>query len=345
MPSTSMSHSVPSEMIFQNLLNGANELMKKRVQFHIHLSHFHFQVSTRRLFDAYFSWKDFRVENDSRILVKKGLLKLSSTEEYCRVSHVRRRREHIERSALLTILCTFLSSLKTDTHFRLHSGDEIAMAFNRVSATLPVVHLGNFPVNPFSTTLPLFAKMLLKKFTPTETEAVIVSMADQDTIDLKVHSSIPFSDRKPSITEQEESSNESIGNTTPLKSMGDKIKSLIPPQAVAPINNYINEATSKAGAIISQIKNVGNKESPPTKTQKRRNSVIEDVVYTNPPLLHLTLSGLVSELALSQEWGKNTTTGSIRPGQTLFSVEIDDHFRPNQLTLDTRATIAYKVFN
>ena len=190
LPPSSMSHSVPSELNFQNILNGAQELMKKRVQFHVHLSHLHFQVSTRRLFDAYYSWKDFHVENDSRILVKKGLLKLSSTDEYCTKSHIRRKREHVERSALLTILCTFLSSLKTETNFRLHSGDEVAMAFDRVSATLPVVHLANFPVNPFSTTLPFFGQMLLKKFNPTETEAVVISMADHDTIDLKVRENL-----------------------------------------------------------------------------------------------------------------------------------------------------------
>ena len=141
---------------------------------------------------------------------------------------------------------------------------------------------------------------------------------------------------------EEERRSESPANT-PLKAVGEKIKSLIPPQAITPINNYLNEASSKAGAIISQINNSIKKESPDPKPHKKSNSV-EEVVYTNPPILHLTLSGLISELALSQEWGRSIASGNIRPGQTLFSVEIDDHFRPNQLTLDTRATLAYKVF-
>ncbi len=160
--------------------------MKKRVRFRLQLNHIHCQVSLRKVLAAYYSWKDHRVEKDCHKLMKKGLLQQSKSTEYCTHSHARRRREHNERTALLTILATFLTSLHTENTFRLHSGDDIALVFERVSASLPVVHLANFPVNPFSTTLPLFLKLFLKKFKPTETEAVIVSMEEEDTLDVKV---------------------------------------------------------------------------------------------------------------------------------------------------------------
>lgn len=340
-----MSHPIPSAMSFQNLLDGAEVLLKKPVQLCIQLSQIHCQVSMRKILAAYYSWKDHRVEKAAQKLMKKGLMKSSSAEEYCNQSHIRRRREHHERTALLTIFATFLSTLSTETNFRLHTGDDISLGFERISATLPVVHLANFPVNPFSTTLPLFLNFLLKKFQPTATESVIVSMTDENTLDVKVIStlhSIPENDLQ---SEEEESSVEKNRPfKTPNKSVGEKLKSFT---QNSPLNNYLSEASSKAGSLLSHFQspgsNISKKESPQNTRLKRRGSFDEGSNADHPPLLHVILSGMNSGLALSNEWGRNADTGTIRPGQTIFSVQIDESFRPNQLTLDNHVTAAYRV--
>ncbi len=147
---------------------------------------------------------------------------------------------------------------------------------------------------------------------------------------------------EPTEVEQEESAPQD--SLTPLRAVGEKIKSQV--QSInAPINNYLNEASTKAGALFSHLPGL-KKDSPESDHQEHHEHHQADddsTVYTNPPILHVSLSGMTSGLALSSEWGRNETSGSIRPGQTLFSVEIDENFRPHQLTLDTRATAAYRV--
>lgn len=343
-PLSSMSHPIPPAMLFENLLNGAEVLLKKPVQLCIQLSQIHCRVSMRKILAAYYSWKDHRVEKDAQKLMKKGLMKQSSSEEYCNQSHIRRRREHHERTALLTILATFLSTLSTDTSFRLRTGDDISLGFQRISATLPVVHLANFPVNPFSTTLPLFLTILLKTFRPTETESVTVSMTDENTVDVKLVSTLGSSVMENDNVSEEGHRDEKFENfKTPRKSFSGTFKSIT---QNSPLNNYLSEASSKAGSLLSHFQS-GSSASKTDSSQnhrpQRRNSFEDRNPSANTPLLHVILSGMNSGLALSNEWGKNSDTGTIRPGQTIFSVQIDESFRPNQLTLDNHVTAAYRV--
>jgi hypothetical protein len=330
-------------MRFQNLLNGAEVLLKKPVQLCIQLSQIHCQVSLRKILAAYYSWKDHRVEKAAQQLVKRGLMKSASSEDYCTQSHIRRRREHHERAALLTIFATFLSTLSTDTAFRLHTGDDIALSFERISATLPVVHLANFPVNPFSTTLPLFVNALLKKFQPTETESVVVSMADEETLEVKVVSSVQsvVAEEKEDDVEGEDAMGMKASSSSPLRAVGDRIKSMA------------ELSSSKASSLLSgRYSSPSPSPSAASVTSRdrraaRRSSSVDEFSHvdqsTELPLLHLVLSGMTSGLALSNEWGRTADTGTIRPGQTIFSVQIDESFRPNQLTLDNHVTAAYRV--
>jgi hypothetical protein len=324
-------------MRFEDLLRGAEVLLKKPVQLCIQLSHIHCQVSMRKLLAAYYSWKDHRVEKAAQHLIKRGLMKASSAEEYCTQSHIRRRREHHERSALLTICATFLSSLSTDTSFRLHTGDDIAFGFERIAATLPVVHLANFPVNPFSTTLPLFLGALLKTFKPTETESVVVSMTDEETVDIKVVSAVQSvtASRGEDFTseadcEEERQRASRTPQKNPFKSVGEKFKSMA---SHSPLNSFLASQSS----VHSSGSSIGQRRESPRLLGKDNDDSL------SLPLLHVVLSGMTSGLALSSEWGRSADAGTIRPGQTIFSVQIDEHFRPNQLTLDNHITAAYRV--
>jgi hypothetical protein len=326
-------------MRFEDLLRGAEVLLKKPVQLCIQLSHLHCQVSLRKGLAAYYSWKDNRVEKAAQRLVKKGLMRGgASVEEYCSQFHIRRRREHHERAALLTICATFLTSLRTDSTFRLHTGDDIAIAFERISATLPVVHLANFPVNPFSTTLPLFLHVLLKTFKPTETESVVVSMADEETVDVKVLSSVQSATRLffPDEGEEERQGRPLTPSmkSNPLKTVGEKFKTMA---AHSPLSSFLGGGSTSQSSVHSS-------ESSPRPVPLRRRSS-GDEESASLPLLHVVLSGMTSGLALSSEWGRSADSGTIRPGQTLFSVQIDEHFRPNQLTLDNHVTAAYRVYS
>jgi hypothetical protein len=171
---------------FMTLVHAAEELSRKRVRLRMELTHATAQVSTRKIQSAYYSWKMRRVEKEARNLVKMGLVRQEACNDYIEQSYNRRRKESAERSALLKVFCTYITSVQTGLRFHVHSGEDISLTLERVAANLPVVHLANFPLNPFSTTLPLFGKVFLGLFKPTHTERVSIKTVDEDSVDIMV---------------------------------------------------------------------------------------------------------------------------------------------------------------
>lgn len=179
---------LPQYPIVERILKLTEDVERKPLKLELRLSYVDGQISLKRALAAAVSWLFRKANRDAALWVDTGLMKGASVDvETVKVNEKKTLyKEHIERTAILSLLKIYITSCGADVGFRLHSGGEINIAMRRGEATLPVTYLASSPLNPFSSGFSDVGGYMLGVFHPTETEELSVTTPDQGVADIKV---------------------------------------------------------------------------------------------------------------------------------------------------------------
>lgn len=135
---------------FGNLVGIATSLARKQLKFEIDFHEIRGQLSLRRLLHAFKDYKLRDEEAKARENVNKGLMSKPGFVKFQEEARLESTKEHIERGALLTLMCTYITAIGMTLRFQFSPDKVINMAIERAHTSLPVVLLASLPVNPFS---------------------------------------------------------------------------------------------------------------------------------------------------------------------------------------------------